>query len=247
LVAVLCLALVGWSLPVSCGVLAAKDPAQHGSANKVTPAQALAWLQEGNARFTSGQVQRPNATLDRVRETASGQQPFAVVLTCSDSRVPAELLFDRGVGDIFVVRVAGNVCAVDELASLEYAVRHLGTPLVVVMGHSQCGAVSDAASAEQFEGPMAELIVRIRPAVSLARAANPGAGERDLIAAAVAQNVRRGLSVVAHGSPAIRDAAASGKVQLVGAVYDLQSGRVQWLTEDAANSPVGTQAPGDQR
>ena len=118
-----------------------------GEAPAMTSQDALRLLREGNARYASWKAENPNVSSARLTETAiEGQHPIATVLACSDSRVPVERVFDRGIGDIFVVRVAGNVCGTDEVASLEYGVEHLGTPLLVVLGHTNCGAVYDLAS-----------------------------------------------------------------------------------------------------
>jgi carbonic anhydrase len=158
-----------------------------------------------------------------------GQHPLAAILACSDSRVPVELICDQGLGDLFVVRVAGNVAAADELGSLEYAVDHLNIPLLVVLGHSQCGAVSAVLDNAKASGNLAGLLAPIKPAVTRAREENPGASAEVLLDAAIKDNVWQALEDILQKSPVIRAAVKGGKVKLVGAVYELDTGKVQWL------------------
>src|SRR3989339_1416872 len=136
--------------------------------------EAMRVLKAGNARYVEGKLQHPHQ--DRVRwalTAAQGQHPLAAVLTCSDSRAPAEIIFDQGIGDIFVIRVAGNVAATDEIGSLEYAVDHLAAPLVVVLGHSQCGAVGAVLDGTKLAPNTAKLVGPTKPAGDKARGANP--------------------------------------------------------------------------
>ena len=164
--------------------------AVHEPAAEISPDAALARLKEGNRRFRTGAATHPNADAARWRETAKdGQAPFATVLGCSDSRVPCELVFDQGVGDIFVVRVAGNVCAVNETASIEYAVGHLGTPLLVVLGHEKCGAVTAVAADAELDGSIARLVELIRPAVEESQRLHPGLKPGGLVPFALRANV----------------------------------------------------------
>jgi carbonic anhydrase len=196
----------------------------------LSPDEALKMLKEGNERYLSGKPQYPQQGRERRALTAGqGQHPFATVLSCSDSRVPVELIFDRGIGDLFVVRVAGNVAAVDELGSMEYATDHLGTPIVVVMGHSQCGAVTAVVQNAKLHGNVAALIKPIQPAVARAKADNPGAGEEDLINAAIKANVWQAIEDIFQKSPEIKGLVKAGKVKVMGALYELDTGRVQWL------------------
>jgi carbonic anhydrase len=196
----------------------------------ISAGEALRLLKEGNGRYVDGKLQHPHQ--DRARRaltTAQGQHPLATVLTCSDSRVPAEIIFDQGIGDIFVVRVAGNVAATDEIGSIEYAVDHLATPVVVVMGHTQCGAVTAVVDDSKLPPNIATLVEPIKPAVEKAREANPQAAKDVLLKAAITANVWQAVEDILRLSPIIREKVRDGKAQVVGALYDLDSGQVQWL------------------
>jgi len=201
-----------------------------GAAPGISADEALRILKEGNTRYAAGQPQHPHQGPERRGLTAAqGQHPLAAVLTCSDSRVPAEVIFDQGIGDLFVVRVAGNVAATDEIGSLEYAVDHLAAPLVVVLGHSQCGAVTAVLDDTKLPPNLAALVSPIKPAVDKARAANPGAAKEVVLQAAIADNVWQAIGDMLKQSPIIRDHVRDGKTRVVGALYDLDSGQVQWL------------------
>ncbi len=137
---------------------------------RIAPEKAIERLEDGNVRFETDKATHPDADTRRRRETGeAGQFPFVTFLSCSDSRVPIELIFDQGVGDVFVVRVAGNVCGVHEAGSIEYGVDHLGTPLLVVLGHTQCGAVTAATTGAEVHGNIRPLVQGIGPAVAKAR------------------------------------------------------------------------------
>jgi methyl-accepting chemotaxis protein len=194
-----------------------------------TPDAALQQLKEGNARFLAGAPLHPNQDAARRTDVVKGQSPFATVLTCSDSRVPVELLFDQGIGDTFVVRVAGNVSDTDEIGTIEYGVGHLHTPLLVVMGHTGCGAVKAVLEGAEVHGSIPALVDNIAPAVAQARAANPGAAFDALFAAAVKNNVWVSIDDLFKRSAEVRELVAAGKLQVVGAVYDLATGTVNWL------------------
>lgn len=194
-----------------------------------TATDALDLLMAGNVRYSSGMPEHRNSGTDRIAETAAGQSPFAVVLTCADSRVPAELVFDRGVGDIFVVRVAGNTSGTFQAGSIEYAIEHLGSPLIVVMGHTSCGAVKAVASGGEAHGNIGAMLQPIGPAVTEARASSPDAGPDDLTNIAVRCNVMHSISDLISSSPSIASMVGEQKVRLVGAVYDIGTGRVEWL------------------
>jgi carbonic anhydrase len=213
--------LVGW---VCCQEVLAKERVAL-----VPPAVALKALQDGNQRFQKGTPQHPRAGAARVKETAFGQHPIAAVIGCSDSRVPPEILFDQGIGDVFVVRVAGNVCDAHEVGSAEYAIEHLGVSLVVVLGHSSCGAVTAAVTGGEVPGNVRSLLDSIRPAVVEAQHEHPDLKGKDLVTAVTETNVWNSARKIYELSPAIRHLAKEGRVKVVGGVYDLGSGSVRWL------------------
>lgn len=204
--------------------------APAGEESAITSQQAMLFLKEGNARYASWKAESPNVSAARLAETAAqGQHPFVTVLACSDSRVPVERIFDRGIGDIFVIRVAGNVCGADEAGSMEYAVEHFETPLLVVLGHTNCGAVRAAVAGAEAHGNVRALLDKIGPAVASARRKNPGMADKDLVCEAVVANVWQSIADIYKTSPVLREKARSGKLSVVGAVYDIADGRVNWL------------------
>lgn len=193
---------------------------------------ALQMLKDGNARFVAGESTFPNVSAARRCETTEGgQHPIASILSCADSRVPPELLFDAGLGDLFVIRVAGNVAATDEIGTIEYGAGHLGTKLVVVMGHSKCGAVTAVVKHADVGPNIARLVAPIAPAVDEARAANPNAPESRLVNLSIRANVRRAMRDLIEKSDEVRELVAAGKVKVVGAVYDIHNGTVDWIGE----------------
>lgn len=197
-----------------------------------TPAEALKFLQEGNARWAAGSTQSPNITESRRRTLAeAGQTPFATILSCADSRVPVERVFDRGVGDLFVVRVAGNLAGPHEAGTIEYGAEHLHVPLLVVMGHTRCGAVSAAVAHARVTGNISSLIEAITPAVDRAEALNPSLHDKELVAAAVRENVWQSVFDLIKSSTICRERIRSGELRVVGAVYDIGTGSVEWLGE----------------
>ncbi|MFA6448675.1 MAG: carbonic anhydrase [bacterium] len=189
---------------------------------------AIKKLKQGNARFLAG-GKRANTSKARRAETAKGQKPFAVVLGCSDSRVPAEAIFDQGIGDLFIVRVAGNVCATNEIGSVEYAVEHLGVPVVLVMGHTKCGAVTAAVSGAGLPGSIGQLVSNIMPAVEEAKMAKPDAKGDALIAASIEANVLRSMEEMLRKSAIVRESVKEGKARVIGAIYDIESGKIAWI------------------
>ena len=194
-----------------------------------TAQEALIRLQEGNARFVSGQARFPTVQKEVLADLAKGQQPYATVLGCSDSRVPPELVFDAGFGELFVIRVAGNVLGPSIAGTLQYAGVHLHTPLFIVLGHEGCGAVK-AAIASKFHGALhqsriALLLENIVPALDNV---DPTLAPESLLHAAVEANVRWTIQSLLD-SPEGKARTAQGDVQLVGAIYDLHTGRVRFL------------------
>ncbi|RMF98786.1 MAG: HAMP domain-containing protein, partial [Planctomycetota bacterium] len=215
--------------------------ADHGAddAPLLTPEQAIQELHRGNARYVKGKMKHPRLDAQRREETAKeGQHPFATIIACSDSRVPVESIFDQGIGDIFVVRVAGNVCDVDEVGSIEYGIDHLGTPVLVVLGHTQCGAVTAVATNAEVHGNIPELVDNIIPAVEKAAETHPDVHGKELVPYAVEENVRQSIAELFRRSEAARNLVEAGKLKVVGAVYDLESGEVQWLGEHPEQAAV---------
>ena len=211
--------------------------AEHAAPTKPAAAEVIQTLQEGNARFSGGKAEGPHRDPARIAlAAASDQADFAIatVLACSDSRVPVELLFDTGIMDLFVVRVAGNVADVDEVGTIEYGLAHVRTPVLVILGHSGCGAVTAVNQAAHGEGHALEknippLVDNIEPAVARAIAAHPVAKDDEIVAFEVEENVWQAIHDVFLHSAAVREMAAARTIQVVGAVYDLPTGKVQWL------------------
>ena len=191
-------------------------------------AAALQALVDGNARFVEGKQAPRNLGAERHAELAKGQNPRAVVLACSDSRVPPEHVFDQQLGEVFAVRTAGNVADAVALGSIEYAVMHMGTPLIVVLGHSSCGAVQAAVEIRKThahaDGNVGEVMRLIQPAVAQAEKTKPS----DLVSAAVDANVELEAKAILKRSPAIAELVKAGRVKIVTARYDLVTGKVQF-------------------
>ena len=192
--------------------------------------EALARLMAGNRRYVRHKEQHPDQSLARRKKLLAGQHPFAVILGCADSRVSPELLFDEGLGDLFVIRVAGNIVDDAVLGSIEYAVEHLGVKLVMVLGHEKCGAVSAAVEGGPAAGHMNALVAAIRPSVD-ASAKEPG----DRVHNCVIANARRVAQQVRESEPVLKDAVGKHGVKVVAADYALDSGQVNLL--DAAPPP----------
>lgn len=201
-----------------------------GGGSAVSADQALEMLTQGNIRFVAGKQQYPHQDFGRRDLTASkGQHPFAAILSCSDSRVPPEILFDQGVGDVFIVRVAGNVANVDETASIEYAVAHLSTPLLVVLGHTNCGAVTAVVQGADEHGNIPALLKSISPAVTRVKAKDPHAKGEHLLNECIKANVWQAMEDIFRTSAVVTAKAKDGKIKVVGAMYDITTGRVSWL------------------
>jgi len=201
-----------------------------GEKNGTAADSSLAMLKSGNERFVSGNKKRPNQDAERRKSTADkGQKPFVTILSCADSRVVPELIFDQGIGDVFVVRVAGNVADTDEIGSVEYGTEHLGTPLLVVMGHTKCGAVTAVVEGAKVEGSIPALIDNVAPAASKVRALYPDKTSKELVSKAIEENVWQSITDILNGSEIVRDLVREKKLRVVGAVYDIESGKVKWL------------------
>jgi len=179
---------------------------------------------EGNRRYAAGLQLQADIGAQRRRDTVAGQHPCAAVVACSDSRVPVEHLFDMGVGDLFVVRVAGNVVGLHEAGSLEIAVKQLHVPLVLILGHTGCEAVSAALSGQGADGAIGSLIKKIAPAVD--RAKKSGTSGRELLRVACIENVHQAIADLFKLSPVVKAAAGRGMVTVAGALYDIETGGV---------------------
>jgi carbonic anhydrase len=199
----------------------AADPA-HSDQPSVAPAEAISKLKEGNGRYTSGNLQHPGQTTERRTELAKTQHPFAAIVCCSDSRVPPEVVFDQGLGDLFIVRVAGNVINDEGLGSLEYTVDHLGTRLILVLGHQRCGAVDAAretiAAKGKAPGHIQSLVTAIKPAVE--------ATAKEDLDATIKANVKHVVDALRSSTPILKAAVDSGKIQVIGGYYSLDTGAV---------------------
>jgi len=211
---------------------------------KDDPDQVLQKLKNGNQRFFSGESRHPNTSANRLRQAGSenqGDHAYVTVITCSDSRVPVERIFDAGVMDVFVIRVAGNVCDVDEIGSIEYGLAHVNTPVLVVLGHTQCGAVTAVTHAIQGKGHALErnippLVDNIQPAVEAAMQANSHLSGDAVIPHAIEANVWQGIEDLYMQSAATRDLVRQGYVKVVGAIYDVATGRINWLPQSQSDA-----------
>ncbi|OPY76083.1 MAG: Carbonic anhydrase [Syntrophorhabdus sp. PtaU1.Bin050] len=184
--------------------------------------EALQKLIEGNKRYVAGKPLHPHQDVERRRDVIQGQQPFAVILGCSDSRIPPEIIFDQGLGDIFVIRVAGNIVDDVALGSIEYAVDHLGTKLVVVLGHGKCGAVTATVQGGEAHGHVTSIVKAIAPAVEKAKG-RPG----DLVDNAIKANAELVRDLIKSSKPLLAQAVSEGNISVIGAYYDIHSGEVE--------------------
>jgi carbonic anhydrase len=222
--------LVGYEAAGVTAEKAAVAPDRNDAA-VLTYKQARAVLEEGNARYVAGRPLRPDQTVGRRSALAAGQHPFAAVLSCADSRVAPEVLFDQGLGDLFVVRSAGQVIDRAVLGSLQYGVEHLGPPLLVVLGHSACGAVKATLEAVTTKAKASgtaidDLVAAIKP--SIIEAEEIGTDEKAMLDVAIALNVERVVDSLKEDH-VVGEAVAKRKLKVVGAVYDLATGSLDWL------------------
>ncbi len=190
-------------------------------ASITTPEQALAELMAGNARFVSGRTVGPNRNMARLREVAPSQKPFAAVLSCADSRVPVEILFDQGFGDVFVCRAAGNIVTPELIGSLEFGTLVLGSKVLMVMGHTGCGAVKATIAGDAVPGQISSLYQHIQPAVERTPS-------REL-EAVTRENVKVQARLLRTSSPVVAQLVREKKLVVVGGVYDLATGRVNMV------------------
>jgi len=231
-------AVIGLLVPFS---IAESGPEMHldGFAQKPTPTRVLSELRSGNERFVEGRPAHTNTGNARLRQAGTesqGTHAIATVITCSDSRVPVERVFDQGVMDLFVIRVAGNVCDTDEIGSIEYGLAHVNTPVLVVLGHTQCGAVTAVTQAVQGHGHDLEqnippLVDNIIPAVRQTISSFPNLHGGELVARGIESNVYRSIEDLLRESPATRKLVRDGFVEIAPAIYDVATGRVRWLPD----------------
>ena len=204
---------------------AAADPPKAGAPNAIAPSDALKRIMEGNARYAANTPSERDFSAGRSAR-AQGQYPIAGILSCADSRVAPELVFDQAPGELFVVRVAGNIVTTNLLASLEYGVQFLGTPLILVLGHSGCGAVDAAIKVVRTKavlpGHLPELVTAIKPAAIIAEKTAPN----NVLDFAIAENVRRQVARLKDAAPIVGKAYKDKKIEIAGGVYDIATGKV---------------------
>ncbi|MCA1959226.1 MAG: carbonic anhydrase [Desulfomonile sp.] len=191
---------------------------------------SLAMLKEGNARFVSGRIDGRNRDRARRLETCEhGQSPAAILVSCSDSRVPPEIIFDTGIGDLFIIRVAGNICGPSEMGSIEYAVEHLRVPLLVVKGHSKCGAIRAVVKQEPVTRHFNSIAQRIMPAVKKVIDTKPSLSGDELVEECSKENVWQQIENLLLESSTVRNAVTYSYLEVIGAYYDLERGDVNWM------------------
>jgi carbonic anhydrase len=214
----LCLVVIVFAGGVYFNMLCAAE-----EKNAISAEQALQLLKEGNDRFAADRLEHKDLSQKRRQELVKGQQPIAVVLACADSRAAPELIFNQGLGDIFVLRVAGNIADPFVLGSMEYAVEHLHTPLVVVLGHKKCGAVAAALDAEKPGGNLGKVINEVYVGKQLPE------NTEAALSAAVRNNVLRQVELITGRSDVLKKAVEEKKLKIVAGAYNLDSGKVEWF------------------
>jgi carbonic anhydrase len=193
-------------------------------ADTATGKQSIKKLLDGNKRCVVCKPEHPRQDARRRKEITKGQKPFAVIVGCSDSRIPPELIFDQGLGDLFVVRLAGNIVDNVALGSIEYAVEHLGSKLIIVLGHGKCGAVTAAAQGPDAPGHVGTILKAIQPAVKKARKL-PG----DLVDNAIRANAALVVDKIKSSKPILAEMAEKGEIEVIGAYYNIETGAVELL------------------
>jgi carbonic anhydrase len=204
--------------------------------DKITPMEAIEILKKGNARFVSNLKVNRNL-LQQVNETSEGQHPFAAILSCIDSRTSAELIFDQGLGDVFSVRIAGNIQNADILGSIEFSCKVAGAKVVVVLGHTKCGAIKGACDGVKM-GNLTTLLEKIQPAVDgeTSITSNRNASNSAFVEKVASLNVRITNSQILKSSPILRDMIEKGEIALVGGMYDVETGQVDFYDEEVVTS-----------
>jgi len=220
-------ALVGVVVMVLAIAGAAVAASDHAGVS-INGVQALQKLIDGNQRYVDGKAVCVNQTRDRRAELANGQHPFAAILGCSDSRVPPEIVFDQGLGDLFVVRLAGNVADPVAVDSIDYAVKNLGSRLILVLGHDRCGAVTAAVNGHEGGGEVGPMLAELRPAVAASKG-QPG----DPVANAIRENVVLMVEKLRNSKP-LHAMVRSGELKVVGGIYRLDTGKVEILPDQSA-------------
>lgn len=221
-------------------LLPAVSGASESAAKKASPDEVIKMLKEGNQRFVEGKCLHPRidaARLVQAGKESQADHAYATVLTCSDSRVPVEFIFDSGIMDIFVIRVAGNVCDTDEIGSVEYGLAHVKTPVLVILGHTQCGAVTAVTHALHGKGHALErnippLVDNIEPAVRRAMEIHKDLKEEGIIPFAIEENVWQAVEDLFMASAATRNIVKERKAKVIGAIYDVGTGKINWLPEE---------------
>jgi carbonic anhydrase len=206
---------------------------------KPSPDESIQKLKDGNARFVDGKSKHPNTDSKRMKLAGKENQAdyaYATVISCSDSRVLVEYIFDAGIMDIFVVRVAGNVCDTDEIGSIEYGLSHVNTPVLVVLGHTQCGAVTAVTHSLEGKGHPLELNIpplvdNVEPAVKRAMQLHKDAEGEAIIPFAIEENVWQSIQDLFMRSLSTRNLVDKGKIKVIGAIYDVGTGKIEWLSE----------------
>ncbi len=223
LVKIVAVAVIGGAIGIGIGRMLAPTK----EAPPTTPLGRLEW---GNLHYAKGKPTAPRRDPSTRQQLATeGQKPFAIVVTCSDSRVPPEIVLDQGLGDLFVVRSAGNVVDEVGIASIEYAVEHLGASLLVVIGHSECGAVKAAVQGGEVKGHLPALLRHLEPAVKAVKLRTPYLKDEVLVERVVQENVRQTLLALWERSEVVRSSAEGGKLAFAGGVYDLFTGTIEWV------------------
>ena len=204
----------------------------------ISAAAALERLREGNRRFVNDEVSEETlASREHKAGAATPQNPFAIILACSDSRVPTELIFDRGIGELFVIRVAGNIVAPSQIGSIEFAAKQFGTRLVVVLGHSNCGAIiatlKELALKESVRSPNLRAIVdRVRPALEPVLHDDSDLEDEEVISSCVRANIRASVEQLRHGSLILEQLLDAGDLQIIGAEYSIETGTIEFFEDD---------------
>ncbi|MBO3458039.1 carbonic anhydrase [Aetokthonos hydrillicola Thurmond2011] len=201
------------------------SPAVQSNPKALSPDEALNRLVDGNKRFVQQRRQNPNQSVAHLQLVAKAQYPFTAMLSCSDSRVPSEIIFDQGFGDLFVVRVAGNVVTTEGIGSLEFATSVLGAPLIVVLGHKRCGAVSAAVKGEPLPGRIGTFVESIKPSLTKVKTRSG-----DLVDKVVIANIQYQVEILKQTSTILTQLLESGKLKIVGGRYDLDTGEVTLVT-----------------